>query len=133
MHAVAARAKKVHPQIVSVLGSGLRQRPAHVIVGGKRSAEMTLQNMAFQWTVIGPDLWNVYFEDARQAINEFMFEEIAYADDLNAYRVFGEQSDNADVMKAIASIYTQQMWTHCLRRLASKTSYILLIAPAACI
>ena len=95
------RAKKLHPDIVAVMASWLRQRSAHIIVGGKQSEEMTLQNMVFQGTVIGPDLWNCFFEDARHAINEWLFTEVAYADDHNAYRVFGESSENADVMKSI--------------------------------
>ena len=95
-------AKKIHPQIIVVLESWLRQRTAHVIVGGKQSDEMTLRNMVFQGTVIGPDLWNLFFEDARLAINEWHYTEVAYADDLNAYRVFNGLSDNTDLLKSIA-------------------------------
>jgi hypothetical protein len=58
--------------------------------------------MVFQGTVIGPDLWNLFFEDARLAINEWHYTEVAYADDLNAYRVFNGRCDNADLLKSIA-------------------------------
>ena len=47
--------------------------------------------MIFQGTVLGPQLWNLYFEDASKAINEYMFEEVVYADDLNAYKVVPAQ------------------------------------------
>jgi hypothetical protein len=91
----------LHPLLVSVLESWLRQRTAHVIVGGTQSEEMMLRNMVFQGTVIGPDLWNLYFEDARHAINEWFYMEVAYADDQNAYRVFRGQSDNAGILQSM--------------------------------
>jgi hypothetical protein len=62
---------------------------------------MTLRNMVFQGTVIGTDLWNLLFEDARLAINEWHYTEVAYADDLKAYRAFNGFSDNTDLLKSI--------------------------------
>ena len=100
-------AKKIHPNIVAVLVSWLRQRAAHIIVGGQQSEEMVLRDMVFQRTVIGPDLWNSFFEDARQAINECFFTEVVYADDLNAYRVFGHDVDETIVMKSIDACQTE--------------------------
>ena len=44
--------------------------------------------MVFQGTVLGPVLWNVFYEDARRAMEEWFFEEIMYADGLNACREF---------------------------------------------
>lgn len=32
-------------------------------------------------------MWNLFFEDAKRAINEFMYEETVYADDVNAYKI----------------------------------------------
>ena len=40
----------------------------------------------FQGTVWGPPLWSVFYADARHAIQAAGFEEVVYADDLNAYR-----------------------------------------------
>ena len=100
-------AKKMHPKIVAVLVSWLRQRAAHIIVGGQQSDEMVLRDMVFQGTVIGPDLWNSFFEDARQAINERFFTEVVYADDLNAFRVFGHDVDESTVMKSIDGCQTE--------------------------
>ena len=80
--------KKVHPDIAAVLTSWLRTRKAHVVVGGQKSEDFDLADMVFQGTVWGPPLWNTFYEDARKAINEMMYTEIVYADDLNAFRLF---------------------------------------------
>ena len=70
------RRKEIHPQIVAVLASWLQQRFAEVVVGGASSRMMTLMNMVYQGTVSGPLLWNLFFEDARHAINETFFKEV---------------------------------------------------------
>ena len=67
------RVKGIHPQIVAVLASWLQQRCAQVVVGGVSSKIMTLINMVYQGTVTGPSLWNLFFADARHAINETFF------------------------------------------------------------
>ena len=59
------RLKGVHPQLVRLIESWLRQRRANVIVGGEASIEFILRNMIYQGTVLGPILWNVFFEEAR--------------------------------------------------------------------
>jgi hypothetical protein len=82
---------------VKVIASWLRQRSAHVIVGGEKSRKIELRNMVFQGTVLGPPLWNLFYEDARQAVNEWWFKEVVYADDLNAYRIFGNQVENCTI------------------------------------
>ena len=61
---------QLHRLIVAVLESWLKDRFAHIVVGGTTSKEMSLTNMVFQGTVTGPSFWNVFFEDARHAINE---------------------------------------------------------------
>ena len=96
------RKKGIHPQIVEVLASWLEQRFAQVVLGGTSSIMMVLINMVYQGTVTGPILWNVFFEDARHAINEFLFEEIVYADDLNAYRIFLSHVDNDSIKSCIS-------------------------------
>ena len=80
--------KKLHPKIVAVLASWLRQRSANIVVVGSSSKEMPLLHMVFQGTVTGPDLCNIFYEDARRPINDCLFTEAVYADDLNAYRLF---------------------------------------------
>ena len=95
------KAKGLHPDVVAVLASWLKQRWANIVVGGKESKVMTLMNMVFQGTVSGPSLWNLFFEDARHAINEWLFKEIVFADDLNGYRIFPSATPNSTVKKLI--------------------------------
>ena len=42
----------------------------------------TLSNSVFQGTVLGPPLWNVYYQDARRHVNDVGFLETVFADDL---------------------------------------------------
>ena len=82
------RSKGVHPALVSLAGSWLQQRSAQVVVEGQRSDKMLHMNMVFQGTVLGPTLWNFFYEDARRATHEAGFVEIVYAVDLNGFREF---------------------------------------------
>eukprot|EP00969_Alexandrium_andersonii_P069574 3069317-Alexandrium_andersonii.AAC.1 len=66
--------------------------------------------MVYQGTVCGPPLWNLFFADARAAIESTGFTEFIYADDLNAFRLLERDcSDDA----AFALIRRCQ---NCLRR-----------------
>ena len=76
----------IHSSLLAVLHSWLRPRTASVIVQGATSDALSMQDMVFQGTVWGPPLWNVFYADARHAIQAAGFEEVVYADDLNAYR-----------------------------------------------
>ena len=96
------RSKRLHPDIIATLTSWLQQRTAHVLVGGCESDAMPLKNMVFQGTVLGPILWNIFFEDARTAVNEKFFTETVFADDLNAYRIYAGRVEN-DVLLQSAS------------------------------
>jgi hypothetical protein len=95
------RAKGIHPDIIKVIGSWLESRRAAVVVGGARSEPYLIKDMVYQGTVLGPPLWNMFFEDAAEAINERMFEEIVYADDLNAYKEFPGTTANENAMIAV--------------------------------
>ena len=66
-----------------------------------RSDVMMLSNVVFQGTVTGPMLWNLFFEDARKALNEYLFEEAAYADDLNGYRIFASATSDESIESSI--------------------------------
>ena len=81
-------AKGVPDGFVTLIKSSLRRRVARVVVNGSTFTETILQNMVFQGSVWGPWPWNVFFEDAREAINKACFDECVYADDLNAWRPF---------------------------------------------
>ena len=95
------QAKGIHPDIIGVIGSWLEARRASVVVGGARSEPYCIQDMVYQGTVLGPQLWNLYFEDAADAIREYMFEEIVYADDLNAYKELPGTTENDKALLAI--------------------------------
>ena len=86
-----------------MISSWLRQRAAMVVVGGEYSDVMVLANMVFQGTVLGPTLWNLFFEDARLAINDWSYTEVVYADDLNAYRAFGSETSNEVIDQSITN------------------------------
>ena len=87
-------AQGVRPRILAILRSWLAERQAKVIVGGSSSSGISMHDMIFQGTVFGPPLWNVFYADARDAVAEHSFQEIIFADDLNAYRTFS--ADCAD-------------------------------------
>jgi hypothetical protein len=97
------KAKKLHPKIVAVMVSWLRNRKAEVIIGGARSRAFVLADMVFQGTVWGPDLWNFFYEDAKEAIQELSYTETVYADDLNAYREFPGGVKNDTIWKSLAA------------------------------
>ena len=65
--------------------------------------------MLFQGTVWGPNFCNVFYEEARLAIQQYQYTEIVYADDLNAYRVFGSTvpncSDNVSMDSCQAELH----------------------------
>ena len=82
------RARGLQEQMVRLLGSWLRQRRAEVVVGGCKSAPISLSNMVYQGTVFGPILWNAFFGGAGEAVQCADFVEVTYADDLNAFREF---------------------------------------------
>ena len=80
----------LHPRLIKLLKSWLEPRNAKVIVGGAFSAVFKLINMLFQGTVLGPPLWNAFFADARIPIRKSGFEEIVFADDLNAFKIISK-------------------------------------------
>ena len=95
--------------MVALTESWLQQRTAHVAVEGQFSDKMVLKNMVFQGTVLGPTLWNLFYEDARRAIHETGFEEIVYADDFEGFKDFAH---NASVVSVLAEAKKCQTELH---------------------
>ena len=58
-----------------------------------------LINQVFQGIVLGPILWNIFFEDAKLPIRKSGFQEIVFADDLNAWRSYKQNHINATTLK----------------------------------
>ena len=78
----------LHPKIVNLLASWLEDRTASVVVGGEASPVEPLTNSVFQGTVLGPPLWNIFYEDARHAVNCKGYIESVFADDFNCWKPF---------------------------------------------
>ena len=60
----------IHENIFHTLCSWLEPRSAHVIVDNKASHHFSLKDMLYQSTVLGPPLWNIFYADARRAVNQ---------------------------------------------------------------
>ena len=93
--------------MLSVFASWLRARWTKVVVGGVSSDRYDLENMVFQGTVWGPLLWNVFYEDARKAIRACSYNEIVFADDLNAFRKYESKVKNDTIMDDIDKCQTE--------------------------
>ena len=55
----------LHADLAGFLASWLSDRASQVVLGGATSAAEVLANIAFQRTVLGPQLWNAFFGDFR--------------------------------------------------------------------
>ncbi len=63
--------------------------------------------MIFQGTVLGPQLWNLFFADAAKAIKECMYEEVIYADDLNAYKLVPSTTQSNNALLSLSEVQEQ--------------------------
>ena len=100
-------AKGFHPKLLKLIASWLEPRKAKVVVAGACSDPFRIQDMVYQGTVLGPQLWNIYFEDAAKAIQEFLFEEVIYADDLNAFKILPGCTSNDTAIQAIDKVQVE--------------------------
>ena len=78
----------MHTDLLQVVRSWLRDRPAVVIIGGERSKSFGLRNMVFQGTVWGPCLWNAFFGDSAGVVERHGFLAVIHADDMNMFKCF---------------------------------------------
>ena len=85
--------------LLRIVASWLRKRTAQVVVGGEMSENIALENQVYQGTVWGPPLWNSYYADSREPIQKNRFNEIVFADDLNAWRKYTAGSEHKDMKK----------------------------------
>ena len=101
----------MHFRLVNIIGSWLEQRRANVIVGGTQSKDLTLENMVYRGTVLGPILWILFFADASLAIRLSKYIEIVFADDLQAHRAFKISVTNTDVLRTARNCQNRlQQW-----------------------
>jgi len=87
----------LHPHLRSFLDSWLEDRTSEVIVGGRSAGREPLQDSAFQGTVLGSPLWNVFYADARRAVDQLGFTETVFADDFNCWKSFNKRHLPAQV------------------------------------
>ena len=87
--------------LLQFLDSYLAPRIGKVTVQGQHSVDMVLDNSVSQGTVMGPPLWNIFYEDARHAVNEHDFIEAIFADDLNGFRAFEPETTDNDILSKL--------------------------------
>ena len=76
------------------LESYFKPRKAVIVVGGEKSKAIKLENTVYQGSVLGPPLWNTHFADIAKEVQEATFNEVIYADDLNAFKTYQESLPN---------------------------------------
>ena len=91
------KSKGVSPNMINVFISWLGERTAFVVVDGCKSTPAVIKNMVYQGTVWGPPLWNVFFEDARHAINNEGFLDVFFAGGLNSFKSFPGSGNPEDI------------------------------------
>ena len=104
-------------RLVNIIASWLEQRRANVIVGGTESKHLTLENMVYQGTVLGPILWILFFADASVAIRMAKYIEMVFADDFQAHRAFKMSVRNQDVLRTARNCQARlHQWGKATRR-----------------
>ena len=89
----------VPASFLDFLNSYLSFREGYVAVEGALSECMTLIDMVFQGTVIGPSLWNAFFGDISKSVPESGQNLQLFADDLKVDTRFPIEMSN-DTLKA---------------------------------
>ena len=82
---------------LNFLDSYLQPRKATVAVEGVTSEEFEIANTAFQGTVLGPPLWNVFFSDVTQPASSLGGSPYSFADDLTVFQKFAQTDDNENI------------------------------------
>ena len=103
------RLLRVHPRFLRLFDSWLQARLAKVIVAGTSSQEFVMTDMVYQGTVWGPSFWNIFIAEASQVLRNLLYEEIFYADDLNAFKGFASEIDNHMILLANPSFFESQI------------------------
>ena len=117
---------QIHKKFYDVMRSWLRARKANIILSGTKSDEIFMENMVFQGTVLGPLLWNIFFEGAGKVIRDNGFLDIIFADDLNGMRSFPSHCCNAYLLNELKSMQKKlHLWGEAHRVIfdAAKESF----------
>ena len=99
-HLMAAlrRCSAIPRAMLSLLLSWFAPRSSTVVVDGVHSSMRSLANSVFQGTVLGPILWNRFFESSRFSINSQGFTESVFADDCNCFRAFDGREEDSTII-----------------------------------
>ena len=107
------KATGLHPNILAFLESYLQARKSNVIVDGEHSKIFRLVDSIFQGTVLGPKLWNVFFQDISVAPPP-EYKESKFADDLNCFKGFPGSTENEDIRKDLQACQAAvHSWGEC--------------------
>ena len=88
--------------LVDFLCDYLAPRFAVVIVQGHHSHTFTIKDEVFQGTVMGPGLWNIFFEPVDKPIRECNFKPAKFADDMTACRNFEGSTTNGRIQEELS-------------------------------
>jgi len=91
--------KGVGEDFLKFLSAYLAPRRGQVVVQGAFSDEFEIANSVFQGTVWGPPLWNTFFSDVAGAANSTGGNEEMFADDLNVFKEF-DQDTSVDQVRS---------------------------------
>ena len=87
--------------MVRFVASYLEPRVGKVVVEGQYSNALSMSNMVWQGSVLGPQLWNTFYADVASVSQERGATEIVFADDLNAFGGFPSDSDLPEVLEEL--------------------------------
>ena len=65
---------------------------------GEISELKDLLDTVFQGTVLGPALWNTFFDDISRVVASADLVELLFADDLNCFKTFANETPNEDIL-----------------------------------
>lgn len=86
------------------LNAYLEPRVGVVTIENVFSNLMVLSDTVFQGTVLGPPLWNVFFHDVAGAASARGGEEKMFADDLNIFHRFDQDTPNEEIIAHMSMI-----------------------------
>jgi hypothetical protein len=86
----------VDDEMVAFLASYLKARRCTILVDGSKSQQFPLEDTVFQGVVLGPKLWNLFFQDVTEAIPDEC-SDYKFADDLTCDKVFSSETTNEQI------------------------------------
>ena len=85
-------------KLMSFFENYLAPRTAQVAVDGEVSSIFTFSNMVFQGTVLGPNLWNIFFADVHAPAERNGAKARRFADDLSISKMFHRSIANEEIL-----------------------------------